>query len=282
MEVKPDISIKETREVIKAIHEVYGYDFSEYALTSFMRGLNRIMFSHNMLSSSEFIRSVKHDHVFFDKFLRELSVEETEMFRDPSLWRFLIKEIIPAEVKQKKAFKIWLPHCITGEELYSLLIVLKEEEVLNKSNVLVGTNNTISVDSIKNGIVKKSKLKLSEENYTRVHGKKETLQTYYAVKDAFAVINSDLFSNVTVYKSHINLEDAPEDVDLILFRNVMLYYNMALKDKKLNLLFEKLKEGGLLIIGAKETLEGHNIAQQFVFYTPLESIYMKKTKKSHA
>lgn len=272
----PDIGIKETKEVIKAIYDVYHVSFEDYALTSFMRRLNKVMEIHHFRTPDQLIFHLKQDPGFFDRFLKEISVETTEMFRDPSLWRFFINEIIPNVILPRNNYKIWLPSCVSGEELFSLLIILKEEKVLDQVEIIAGTSNTYSQDIIQKGLIKKEKLRLSEENYIRIHGREGNLEKYYHLKPNYFVLDNSLLQNVRLSEPEFHFTNIPDSVDLILYRNTMLYYNFALKDRVLNTLYSSLKQKGLLVIGTKETIASHDIAKQVTYYTPFERIYQKK------
>ncbi len=276
MGVQPDIGIKEAKEVMQVIHDVYKHDFKDYALISFIRRLNRLLYQYRFNSTEELIKRLKKNHGFFDIFLRSIAVEETEIFRDPSLWRLFSNDIIPHYITQKGHYKIWLPECVSGEELYSLLIILKEGNVLDNVEIIAHTSNNKSLADIKKGIIKQEKIKISEENYIRIDGKEGGLDKYYTNYESYATLNDDLLKKVSSIDKKNILENPPKNNDMILFRNSMLYFNFTLKSKTLNGLYDCLKKGGLFIIGTKETINNHEIVNKFTLFSPVESIYQKK------
>jgi chemotaxis protein methyltransferase CheR len=276
MEARPDIGIKEAKEVMNVINNVYKHDFKDYALISFMRRLNRVLYLYRFNSAEELIKRLRKNHGFFDLFLRTIAIEETEIFRDPSLWRLFSNEIIPDHIEKKDHFKIWLPECVTGEELYSLLIILKESNALDKVEIIAYTSSNKSLADIKKGVIKQEKIKISEENYIRIDGKEGGLNKYYTKYESYAILNEDLLKNVSLIDKKNILESPPENNDIILFRNSMLYFNFTLKSKILEGLYNCLKKEGLFIIGTKETINNHEIANKFSVFSPVESIYQKK------
>ncbi len=276
MEAQPDIGIKEAKEVMQVVHDAYNHDFKDYALISFIRRLNRLLYLYRFNSTEELIQRLKNNHGFFDIFLQNIAVEETEIFRDPSLWRLFSNNIIPHHITQQEHFKIWLPECVSGEELYSLLIILKENNALDNIEIVAHTSNNKSLSDIKKGIIKQEKIKISEENYIRIDGKERGLDKYYTQYESYITLDNKLLEKVSSVDKKNILESPPGNNDIILFRNSMLYFNFTLKSKMLNGLYDCLKKGGLFIIGAKETINNHEIANKFTLFSPVESIYKKK------
>jgi chemotaxis protein methyltransferase CheR len=275
--IVPDIGINDTRQVIQILKDIYGLDFKDYALTSFMRSLERTLKFCNFRSITSLTDRLQNDKSFLDLFLRYIAVEETEIFRDPSLWRLLKKDIF-IDAATTGNMKIWLPSCVTGEELYSLLITLHEQKI-DDVQITATCSNDISLKDIQKGILKLNKVKISEENYTRVQGQKDNLDYYYEVDEQHAIIDNSLLKNVNFIKQNIIFDNSPKENHLILFRNRMLYYNYMLKDRILEILYNSLKEDGFLILGAKESISSHEISRKFNVFSIDESIYRKKIRR---
>lgn len=270
-----EIGIVDTRNVIKLIQEKYGFDFSDYALTSFKRRLEYILQLRN-IKHPELLMSRLKDHPdFFEQILDDISIPSTEMFRDPSLWRLLRDEILPRIAKESVKFKIWLPGGVSGDELFSLCIVLRELEISDNVSILVTSLSNKSIDCIKSGILRSSKVEVSQENYERINGKGK-LPDYYKIVNGTVYRDTSLLRNVSFELQKIDLEQPPNGIKLVLYRNKMIYFNPTLQNKVLKNLHTALLPGGHLIIGIKELLSNLYNAGDFILVNPQESIYKKK------
>ncbi len=270
-----EIGIVDTRNIIKLIQEKYAFDFSDFALTSLKRRLEYILQLRNLKHPDLLISRLKDNPVFFEQFLEDIIIPSTEMFRDPSLWRLLRDNIIPQLYKETSKFKIWLPGCVSGDELFSLCIVLRELELLEKVQIYVTCLSKKNIENIKTGILKSSKLEVSEENYQRINGKGKFLD-YYKEVNGTAFRDSQLIANVIFEEQKIELENPPTGVKLILYRNKMVYFNPTLQIKILKTLHSSLITGGYLVIGIKEFLANLYNVNDFMLINSLESIYKKK------
>lgn len=273
-----DIGIVETRNVIKALLDTYGYDFRDYALTSFKRRLEDVITKNGLKDSDALIYRLNSNKDFFENFLKEITPETTEMFRDPSLWRALRDDIIPDIVKSSSKLKIWVAAFDTGEELYSLCIVLKEMNLLDKFQIFASTFSDEITKKIKSGRVDAKQLEINEANYERSNGLKK-YSDYYASANTNGslLIDNSLISNVTFTKQDPLFNSPPNGIKLVLFRNQIIYFNQILQDKALNVMLSSLVPGGYLVLGAKETLENTNSSNKFTMVNDSEKIYKKKT-----
>lgn len=270
-----EIGIVDTRNIIKLIQEKYAFDFSDYALTSFKRRLEYVLQLRNIKHPDLLLSRLKDNPGFFEQLLDDITIPSTEMFRDPSLWRLLRDEIIPRLYKENTRLKIWLPGSVSGDELYSLCIILEELEILDKVEVFASCLSSKSVDYIKSGLLKTNKFEISEENYQRTNGKfklsdflKEENGTYYR--------DTKLIEKVVFDIQKIELDNMPLGTKLILYRNKMIYFNPTLQMKVLKNLHASLGAGGYLVIGIKELLANLYNNTDFVLINQSESIYKKK------
>lgn len=270
-----EIGIVDTRNIIKLIQEKYVYDFSDYALTSLKRRLEYILLLRNLKHPDILINRLRDNPEFFEQVLEDISVPSTEMFRDPSLWRLLRDEIIPETYKETSKFKIWVPGTVSGDELYSLCIILKELELLDKVQIHASCLSKRSIESINTGILKSSKGETSEENYLRTNGKSK-FQDYCKEVNGIIYRDVSLIENVTFDVQNIEMENAPSGIKLVLYRNKMIYFNPTLQIKILKNICKSLIPGGYLIIGVKELLSNLYNSNEFVLSNPSESIYKKK------
>lgn len=270
-----EIGIVDTRNIIKLIQEKYACDFSDYALTSFKRRLENILLVRNLKHPEMLINRIKEDRNFYDQFLDDIAVPSSEMFRDPSLWRLLRDETIPKLYQETPNFKIWLPGVVSGDELFSLCIILKELNLLGKIHVHVSSLSNFSLDTIKKGYLKASKVEVSEENYVRANGK-ENFTKYYKEVGGNFLRDTSLLDNVTFELQNIEMDNAPSGVRLIIYRNKMVYFNPTLQLKILKVFYSSLQANGYLIIGVKEFLGNLYNVNDFTLANPSESIYKKK------
>jgi len=270
-----EIGIVETRNVIRLINELYHYDFSDFALTSFKRRLENIISLYNLKLTDNLISRLREDKAFFDIFLHDIMVEPTEMFRDPSLWRLLRDEYLSQISKNNAHFKIWFPIAVSGEELFSLLILLKEMGLEENYEIIVSYFSKKSENIIKSGRIKSEKIEVSKENYTRFLGT-SNFEEYYNIKDNAYYFKEELYKNVAFIQQDLTFENFPKSFDLIFFRNQMLYYNQGLQDKILDFLIESLSYNGYLVAGIREKLILADSRKYLRVADAIENIYQKK------
>jgi chemotaxis protein methyltransferase CheR len=274
--IRYEIGIVETRNIIKAIQDTYGLDFRDYALTSFKRRLEEIITNNGLKDAEGLINRLTNYKDFIDYFLSEIAPETTEMFRDPSLWRSVRDEIIPEIVKGSNKPKIWVASFDSGQELYSLAIVLKEAGLLSEVQIYASALSDKTVDKIKTGKIDVKELEVNDANYVRLNGKL-SFSDYYKIENGLPILDSSLIQNVTFVKINTVYDNIPGGIKFILFRNQMIYYNQLLQDKVLMNLSNSVVPGGYLAIGIKETLENTNTSNKFTVFNDLEKIYKKKT-----
>ena len=271
-----ELGIITLREIIKTIRELNDYDFSNYAMTSFKYRLEKLIMKYNISNPENLIKKLQDEPEFFDLFLYEMSTPSTEMFRDPSLWRWLRENFLEEAIsKNIGTFKIWLPLCVSGGELYSLAILLEEMKLLDQVDIFVTCQSETAIDLIKKGQYDLKKLEVSQENYRRFNGI-EQLSDYYTINRYSASLKVDLIEKVSFTKTNIMLDVSPQNVKLILFRNYMIYYNSNLQEKVLKQLHHSLSANGHLIIGIRERINPNGTLRGFDLINETESVYKKK------
>jgi chemotaxis protein methyltransferase CheR len=272
-----ELGIVDIREIIRIINNSYNYDFSNFALTSFKYSLEKVIAQNGLLNAENLFRKLSDDPKFFDKFLDDIFVPSTEMFRDPSLWRLLREDYFPnVAPRHFDNFKIWLPWCISGAELYTLCIVLKELNILDKVKIIATTFSNESLTYIKSGKYPIKKLEVSIENYRRFQGI-SNLESYYKLINSEATRDTSLISNVEFIKDDITFSKAPQNVKLVLFRNVMIYFNPTLQNSMLEKMNNSLSAAGHLVVGVKETIKSANSTTSlFDVVNDSESVYKRK------
>jgi len=269
------ISIDDSRRIIQAIHAHYRLDLSGYLINSFRFRISKILDKHHIKNIEQLIDRLLEDETYFDEFLYEISAGSTEMFRDPPMWLSLSIQFLPDLFKRKGTPVFWFPRCVSGDELFSLLILLKEIDALKDCQIFVSTLSFKSLYLIKNGELHRSKLTISQDNYLDAGGKNE-FNSYFKEKNKLILLNSSLIKGVQFKRQDHNLTGMKEEADVIFIRNQLLNYNSLLKEKLLDFFTQKLSQGGLLILGQKETIQTKNISNNFIPIHHEEAIYQKK------
>ncbi|MEM7549994.1 MAG: protein-glutamate O-methyltransferase CheR [Bacteroidota bacterium] len=269
-----DIEISDLRRITEVIKENYNYDFTDYAMSSFKRRISRVLDLFKFQSVDALIKRIKDDRGFFEEFVCEITVNVTEMFRDPSFWRELREHIIPNILLNHKSISIWHAGCSSGEEVFSMSILLKEMGILEKSKIIATDLDKKILERAKKGEYSIKNMELNDKNYIRVTGEKG-LQKYYSEKNGKAVMDPALTAGVSWREHDLVKGDPFNKFDLILCRNVMIYFNQQLQNQVLKKLHESIFKYGYLIIGSKESLIWCEIANKFIIVNNEEKIYKK-------
>lgn len=270
-----EIGIVDTRNVIKMIKEVFGYDFTNFAITTFRRRLDVVINNNKLRDADSLMQRLQNDKPFFDQFLFDISVDTTEMFRDPSLWRYLKDKILPEIAKGPTKPKLWVAGWDSGEELYSLAIVLKEMGLLDQVQIYATSFSDAKLTRTKEGIVDPRQIEVNEANYERYNGSL-SYSDYYSLKNGLPVIDQSLIENVTFIKQNTIFDNSPSGIRFILFRNQMIYYNQVLCDKIVKIMLNSLVPGGYFIVGIRESLESIGLSTPFMLVDDQEKVYKKK------
>jgi chemotaxis protein methyltransferase CheR len=269
-----DIDIADLKRISELIFQKYNYDFRNYAMSSFKRRVLRIM-ELKKLTVDSLIKKLNESPVFINEFLDELTVNVTEMFRDPSFWRIMREEVIPAILLNHKQFKIWHAGCSSGEEVLTMCIMLKEMGILHDVTLIATDLDTNILERAKTATYPLKNMELNEKNYIRFQGTAGALKEYYKEDSGYAVFNKDLLANVSFRKHDLVLGDIFNKFDLILCRNVMIYFNQTLQNDVLKKFHESLFKYGYLAIGSKESLIWCDYANRFIVVNNEEKIYKK-------
>ncbi len=274
MSSKYEIGVVDTRNVINVIWDAYGYNFKDYALTSFKYRLERVIQIYGMRDAEVLSKRLYDDEKFFDVFLSEITVETTEAFRDPGMWRKLVEDIIAPEAKKTGRYKIWIGGCESGDELYSLMILLKEAGIAGDVEVFFTCLSDRNIDKVKGGVFSIKKLETNEANYKRANGLNELID-YYKKENNNPYWDTDLIKNVNFTKVDLNFEGIPKSVNLVVFRNRMIYYNQPYQDKVLSYIHDAMLPGAKLVIGARESLEHCLLGKRYKIIDDKEKIFKK-------
>ena len=272
MGANEDVSTEELDELIQLIREVYGFDFSHYTKASFKRRVLRII-QLKKIAFWELKAQLINDQAFFQHFLDEITVNVTEMFRDPSFYQSVNTQVLPY-LSTFPHIKIWSAGCSSGEEAYSLAILMKEAGLNNKSFIYGTDINAEMISQAKKGIYSLRNIKSYAENYLQT-GLPGTLTDNFTVMYDAATIHSEFKTN-TLFSIHNLISDNIfNEFQMIICRNVFIYFDSALQDKILDVFYNSLCSFGFLCLGSKETIRSDYYKKRLKIVNPRENIYQK-------
>lgn len=264
----------ELRLLLEAIFQNYHYDFRSYSMASLKRRLTQARERFQCRSFSMLQDKVLHEPSVLPQLISYLTVQVSDMFRDPAYFRAVRDKLVP-HLKTYPSLKVWVPGCSAGEEVYSLAIVFREEGLENKT-FFYGTD--INIESLKKaraGVYPLDKMAQFTENH-RLSGARCSLSEYYRTAYGAAVFDQKLRDRA-VFSDHSLVSDAVfAEVQFISCRNVLIYFNRDLQDRAVGLFRDSLVRKGFLGLGSKESLRFSRHADAFAEFVRDERIYQKK------
>ena len=259
-------------ELIDLVKKIHGFDFSHYSKASLKRRLSRIM----MLKKLDFFelkQMLINDTHFFQWFLEEVTVNVTEMFRDPTFYKALNIQVIPY-LSSFQHIRVWSAGCSSGEEVYSLAIILNESG-LNAKSFIYGTDiNTEMLDEARKGIYSLRKIKSYTENY-QLCNLPGSLTDHFTIMYDAASIHSELKQNTLFSIHNLVSDNVFNEFQMISCRNVFIYFEAELQQKILDLFYKSLCPLGFLCLGSKETIRFPDFKSKFKVINQKENIYQK-------
>ena len=263
----------EIRLLIEALYLKYGYDFRNYSKAHIKRRiLNRFQISE-LNSITEMTHKAIYDSDFVDKILMDLSITVTEMFRDPSFYKALRQSVLPV-LRSYPHVKIWHAGCASGEEVYSMAIILREEGLFHKTQIYATDFNPLILRHAKKAEYPISRIKEFTVNYQKAGGKR-SFSDYYKADDETAKLNENLKQNIVFANHNLVTDSVFAEMNLIVCRNVLIYFDRQLQDKVIGLFMESLAGGGFLCLGSKENLQFSPHFHTFEPVVEQERIYIK-------
>ncbi len=246
---------------IAEMYDYYGYDFGGYSRASFKRRLDRICQLDGFGSIQEFLYRIRTDAVYFKRVVEEITVNVTEMFRDPSLYKVLRQEILPV-LRAKPFIRIWHAGCSTGQEVYSMAILLSEAGLLSKSILYATDLNEQVLETAKKGVYPLQLMKDYADNYREAGGSKD-FSGYFTANYGLAKFDPSLTSKVVFSQHNLVSDRSFNEFDLIICRNVMIYFDKDLQDHVLQLFDDSLGKLGYLVLGSKETIKFTSVQKKY-------------------
>lgn len=241
--------------------EIYGYDFTSYSKASLKRRVVRLYSIDKFPSFAEFRYRVRTDESYLKRFVEEITVNVTEMFRDPSFYKSVREDILPV-LGTKPFIRIWHAGCSTGEEVYSMAILLKEANLLRKSLLYATDLNPSVLEKVRKGIFPLQQMKQYSENYIGSGGLADFSQ-YYTANYGQAKFEKELSEKIIISTHNLVSDSSFNEFDLILCRNVLIYFEKDLQDRVLKLFDASLGSLGYLALGTKETLKFSVVQNKF-------------------
>lgn len=264
----------ELQLLLQAIYLKYGYDFRNYAKASIKRRVLHRLVKDGFDSISAMQHKLLYDVSFFETLLLDLSINVTEMFRDPGFYLAIRKKVVPM-LKTFPFLKIWHAGCSTGEEVYSMAVLLKEEGLYKRTQIYATDMNEVALKQARDGIFAINRLKQYTVNYQKAGGR-ESFSDYYAAHYDHVVMDKSLKENVLFSDHNLATDGVFGEMNLIMCRNVLIYFNRELQNRAINLFTESLCSGGFLCLGSKESIRLSEYSDSFDDFVKEEKIYLKK------
>ena len=266
----------ELKLLLEAINTYYGHDFHDYAKASMLRRIRRHMERVGVKQISALIPCFLHDKESFNSFVKDMSVVVTEMYRDPEFFLALRNEVIPL-LKTYPFIKIWHAGCASGQEVYSMAVMLEEEGLLNRCQIYATDFNESALKMARKGIYPQDEMSVYEENY-QLAGGKQQLSNYCRQQYDSIKFKNRLSERVTFANHNLVTDGIFGEMNLILCRNVLIYFNQTLQDRVLNLLTDSLIPKGILCIGRRENLKHSTMNDQVESLNHSQRIYRKLSR----
>ena len=255
------LSDSELEVVLNDLLDVHGYDFTNYSRASLKRRITRLLSFDKFVSFAEFRYRLRSDQEYLQRFIEQVTVNVTEMFRDPSFYKTLREEVLPI-VGSSPVIRIWHAGCATGEEVYSMAIMLHEEKLLHKSRLYATDINPTVLETVRTGIFPMNQMQAYSENYNRAGGKRD-FSSYYTAQYNVAKFDAQLSSRMILATHNLVSDRSFNEFQIIMCRNVMIYFDKDLQDKVLQLFDESLELFGFLCLGSKETIRFSAMSKKY-------------------
>jgi len=272
IEPPSDIDI-ELKLLMEAIFLKYSYDFRNYTGASQKRRVRYALEQLRLPNVSALQERVLHDPTVFAQLLQYLTIPVSEMFRDPSYFLMLRQQVVPV-LQTYPSVKVWVAGCSTGEEAWSLAILLREEGLLDRTQIYATDINPASLDKARQGIFPMEAVRNYTANYQRAGGRHAFSDYYTAAYDA-ARFDPSLCANAVFADHSLATDSVFAETQLVSCRNVLIYFNRALQDRALGLFHESLCHRGFLGLGAKESIDFSSFSTRFDTLARAERIYRK-------
>ncbi len=260
--------------LLEAIQRRYGYDFRGYAAASLRRRLWHRVYGEGLQTLSGLQERILHERGCMDRLLRDLSINVTEMFRDPSFYRALRERVFPL-LRTHPFIRVWNAGCSTGEEIYSLAIALREEGLLERTRIYATDIDGAALERASAGAFPLERMQRYTENYLRAGGT-EAFSIYYAADGDSARFDPSLVEGSVLAQHNLVTDGSFNEFHLIVCRNVMIYFGPALQEEVLKLFGDSMTRFGILALGRKESIRRSRHAAEYEPLDEAEKIYRRR------
>ncbi|HEY8704524.1 MAG TPA: protein-glutamate O-methyltransferase CheR [Gaiellaceae bacterium] len=268
-----ELAVIEIELLLEAVYRRYGFDFREYARASLKRRLWRRMHAEGLSTVTQLQDRLLHDSACMERLLLDLSISVTAMFRDPSFYVAFREQVVPA-LRTYPFTRIWCAGCSTGEEVYSLAILLQEEGLYDRTRIYATDINEQVLDTARAGVFPLDRMKQYTQNYIRGGGAREFSEYYVAAYDG-ARFSRALTENVVFAQHNLVSDRSFNEFNVIVCRNVMIYFDKALQGRVHQLFYDSLDTFGVLALGRKESVTFTPLADSYEVVDAAERIYRK-------
>jgi chemotaxis protein methyltransferase CheR len=259
--------------LLEGLYRAHGFDFRDYSRGSIKRRILELMRAENLQTVSAFQNRVLHDAAALERFLLGVSVHATSMFRDPSFYLTFRKQVVPL-LRTYPTVQIWVAGCSTGEEVYSLAILLQEEELYPKCRIYATDISQAVLRKARDGIFPLAAMREYTANYHQAGGTHE-FSDYYTAQYDSVIFSAGLKNNVVFSEHNLATDGSFNEFQVILCRNVMIYFNKDLQARVHNLLYDSLSVFGVFGLGNKESLKFTPRANFYEHLNERDKLYRK-------
>ena len=270
---KPSLEDIEIKLLLEGIYQHYGYDYRNYALSSLKRRIKNFMQLEGLSNISALQERLLHEPICIARFLQSVTVNVTSMFRDPGFYLAFRNQVIPL-LRTYPFIRIWHAGCSTGEEVYSMAILLQEEELYHRCRIYATDTNEQVLHSAKNGIFPLKRMQEYTQLYLKTGGKRCFSEYYTAAYDN-AVFRASLRDNVIFAQHNLATDSSFNEFNVILCRNVLIYFNQVLQKQVHELFYNSLCTFGILGLGRQESLKFTSYEQYYAEIAQGEKLYRR-------
>jgi chemotaxis protein methyltransferase CheR len=268
------ITPREASSVIRVIKSTYGTDLSGFTMASFRLRLSHILKSHAIRDTRVLVGKLLEDKDYYETFVRDISIGSPDLFRDPDFWIHLRDRLLPDILKSRLYPEIVVPDSVTGDELYSLVVLLQEAGNDFRVDLVATCRNKLIMDRILDGKLSNLRYKNSRDNY-RVFNPGSSIEDYFELRNGTRHFRTDLLQGVEFRLQSPDQTECSDKTALVLYRNRMLYMNPELQSTRLRQLLQEMKEGTCFVTGIRETIEGFGLDHLYTVVSPDLKIYAK-------
>lgn len=260
--------------LLEAIFQRYGYDFRHYARASIRRRIRHFQAKSGCARISEMIPRLLYDESFFVDMVKDFSITVTEMFRDPEFYVSLRQQVVPY-LRTYPFFRVWHAGCATGEEVYSIAVLLQEEGIYERATLFATDFNDKALATAREGIYPLAAVREYTRNYQRAGGL-HSFSGYYQAHYDSAIMGKELKKNITFANHNLVTDWVFGEMNMIVCRNVLIYFDRSLQDRVLEMFTESLAPTGFLCLGTKESLRFSGVASQYKEIDSRMKIFQKR------